>query len=135
MSLSLEDSEREMRLLREKTGRGNWDFIVKKLNRERIAPGREKRENFPPSEYWRLYAKQRGVCPGFGVPAHDLPNPPVYPAVHVDHRNPGKLKGFNAKHNLQLLCAECNGRKSSKPISQQAKETGRTYTELLGDEV
>lgn len=129
MSLSLEDSERRMRALREETGRGNWDFVTAKFRRERLRiQGREAREHFAPSVYWNLYARQRGTCPWC---RQELEGKATDHAI--DHFDPNKAKGFNSKSNLRLLHRKCNGEKSAKSIHQQAKETGRTYTQLIGD--
>lgn len=44
---------------------------------------------------------------------------------HVDHIEPRKLGGGNARRNLQLACDTCNGRKSAKDPIIFAQELGR----------
>lgn len=118
-----------LRLIRASAGYSRFSHSYQMLNRERIEPGREKHQQFPPTEYQRLFGKQGGVCPGYKVPPHAL----LIPATknHVDRIDPHAKRGYNDKRNRQLLCPDCNKRKSSKDLLQQSRETGETIAQIV----
>ena len=126
--MSYDTCYEELKALRVKHGTSQFDYAVKKLMRERIDSGRDKREKFPKSMYQKLFDTQKGICPGYDTPPHPLTIPAV--KNEIDHIDPDRID-FNHRTNLQLLCVDCNRRKSSKSIAQQAKETGRPYTRIL----
>ena len=128
--MNLSETIEALKAIREKSGYSNFLFAVKKLNRERLqTQGREKRKPPTKKEFQELYVKQGGICPGYNVPEHPLPK--NRSMVAVDHIN-AERTDFNAASNKQLLCQDCNGRKSSKSMLKQSKETGKSFTEILG---
>jgi len=128
--MTLPETISALRELRAKSGYSKFEIAVKTLNRERVNPEREKRQRFPPQEYDRLYGKQRGICPGYGVPEHPFEGSAR--DQHIDHIDSQRTHGYNAKSNRQLLCGPCNLRKSSKSIYAQSKHSGRPFTDIIG---
>lgn len=124
--LSLAETESALREIRRLAGYANFDAIVKKLNRERVNPEREKRKRFPKSTYQRLFDKQRGICP-------DCDKPLDIPAVrnHIDHISPEE-ENFNGSSNLRLIHPGCNLRKGARSVYDHAKRTGRSFEQIIG---
>jgi hypothetical protein len=116
----------DLKALRIKYGTSEFDFSVKKLMRERVNSDRDKRIKFPNSLYQKKFDRQGGICAcGCGerliVPAR---------SNHMDHCDPNRTD-LNHSSNLQLMLPVHNLRKSSKPIQQQSKESGKPFTELI----
>lgn len=123
--MTLPETKQALREIRERAGYGNFDRAVMALNRERVNPQRDKRQKFPPRKYQQLFDKQRGWCP---ICVERLLVPARRNAI--DHIDPNR-QDFNHTSNLQLLHPQCNLRKSSKSIQEQAKENGKTFREIL----
>jgi len=125
--LSLSDTIKALRSLREQAGYGNFQQAVKTLNRERLQnTGREKRRRLPPARYQELFDHQDGKCAW----CNELL---LIPAKRndADHINPDR-QDLNHWKNWQLLHPKCNKEKSAMTIQEQAKHTGKTFQEIVG---
>jgi 5-methylcytosine-specific restriction endonuclease McrA len=125
----LEERQQILEGLREEWGYGDFDEIIRRMNRQRLQSNRtEERKTFTWSMYTRLNEKQRGVCPwcekDLKVVKSEKRN------LHIDHINPNQ-GAFNNPKNLQLLHASCNLAKSAMTMQEQSKHTGKTVEELL----
>lgn len=124
-SLTITETESALREIRRLAGYANFDAVVRKLNRERVNPEREKRKRFPKSLYQVLYDRQKGMCPlcneHLRVPATQN---------EVDHIDPNR-EDLNHKTNLQLAHPGCNRSKSAESIYEQAKKSGRGFADIV----
>ncbi len=120
--------KRTLRDLQAQEGYSKFFRVVKELIRERVNPEREKREKYSKSQRQKMFDRQKGICPICREPL----NIPAYSSTNeVDHIDPHR-EDFGHRSNLQLVHADpCNSSKSSKSVPEQAKESGRTYTEIL----
>lgn len=106
--------------------RSEFRMAVKRLGRERLAPGeREKRKPLTRSQRAHLYAQQDGMCDRCTVSfrLRDLTD---------DHFIPISKGGTNALTNRRLVCKKCNSQKSDADPLQESKRTGQTVTQQLG---
>lgn len=86
------------------------DVTSKKGIYEYILSGKEKLLNireFKPSEKRSAYEKQQGVCPLCGD-HYDFED------MHADHIKPWSRGGKTVADNCQMLCTQCNIKKSNK---------------------
>jgi 5-methylcytosine-specific restriction endonuclease McrA len=116
----------DLKALRTKYGTSIYDDAVKKINRERLQDGAErKRRAYPRRVRVDLYLKQNALCP-----ICDERMDANLRLLHVDHIDPDR-QDWNHSSNLQLVHASCNLHKSSKSLQQQSKESGRTVADIL----
>jgi hypothetical protein len=71
-----------------------------------------KRKNPPARVRKAVFHRDRGHCVICGKDQSGLMDSQVAP--HLDHIVPLELGGLNDLSNMQLLCAECNGRKGDR---------------------
>ena len=62
---------------------------------------------FPPKIAENVYKKQHGICPGCGCHFQDQHD------MQADHIKPWSKGGFTDEDNCQMLCADCNNKKSN----------------------
>lgn len=127
--LTLQEAAQIASAVRDSTGWGNWDHLSKRMNRQRVHPGREKRKQPSKSVKQRLYDRQEGMCAW--CPGKELQRL-IIPANRneADHFNPHR-QDFNAQDNWVLLLPECNRIKGSTPLIELARRTGITLPELI----
>jgi 5-methylcytosine-specific restriction endonuclease McrA len=121
----------ELVSLRTKYGTSTFDFVLKKLARQRLESRgiRPERTRFKWSDVRRLYAKQRGICP-----VCDNPMPLVRGELEIDHIDPSRVDGFNSDSNRQVAHKYCNRSKGADSIAEQSKSSGKPFTEILAPE-
>lgn len=84
------------------------------INKSYSAKRRGAKGSYLSSDIIDIHKRQNGLC----VYCETILNE----RFHVDHIIPIKLGGENNKHNLQILCSQCNVRKSSyNPLSYERK--------------
>jgi len=117
--------------IRDEVGYSLFWREVKSLSRERLddKDNRQKRKHFPWSKYVSLYKKCRGICAWC-----EGAMPLIKGEINLDHKDPN-AEDFNGDANLQVLHSSCNKQKNAMSIADQAKHSGKTYTELLEPEV
>jgi 5-methylcytosine-specific restriction endonuclease McrA len=62
---------------------------------------------FKPALINKMYLKQHGICPACGCHFSDVQD------MEGDHIKPWSKGGFTDEDNLQVLCADCNGKKKA----------------------
>jgi len=109
--------------------RSEWDRALKVIRNRRIATDRPERIHLSLAERNKLFLRYGGRC----HICKELIDPRS--RWHVDHVN-AHLTGdeYNAERNLAPSHEHCNLEKSSKSIDQLSRESGKTYTELIGEE-
>ena len=106
--------------------RSEFRSAVKRLGRERLAPGeRERRKPLSRSQRMKLYAEQSGRCARCKVPFMII-------ALTDDHYIPIVKGGTNALSNRRLVCKKCNSEKSDADPFTESKRTGQSITQQLG---
>lgn len=123
----MSELEQKLRALRTEHGYGEFDAVIRKLNRERVSKNRPQREHFPKATYQKLFDRQQGMCV-CGCEEHLL-----VPAKrnHVDHFDAHEVVTFNAFTNLRLLLPSHNLAKSSKSVEQLSKEGRGTTVDMI----
>lgn len=121
-TVNIVELEKELRRIRDEAGWGNFDYVIKKLMRERVNPEREKRKQPSPAKKQKWFDRQHGICAcGCGgallIPAR---------LNHADHFNPDDTQDFNGMRNMRLLLPQHNLEKSDRTPHEVAKQTGRT---------
>ena len=116
----------ELILLRGKYGTSQFDHAVKSLMRQRLdAPGRPKRIHVSLNARWKMYRRQKGICPLCNTEM--APDEKLWDVDHIEPDSPN----YNGKDNLWLTHASCNRSKGAKSLIEMAKETGATINEIL----
>ena len=111
--------------LRKLHGTSAFDNAVKQLMRERLdAPGRPKRAHVSLNARWKMYRRQKGICPL--CEKEMLPDEKTWDVDHivVDGTN------FNDRANMWLTHQSCNRAKGAKSLLELSKESGRNRTVL-----
>ena len=70
--------------------------------------------SFPQKIKEKVYAKQHHICPACGCIFHDIKD------MEADHIVPWSKGGFTDEDNCQMLCADCNNKKSANEHFGQA---------------
>lgn len=86
------------------------DVTNKKGIYEYLLDGKEKHlsiREFKPSEKRSAYEKQKGICPLCGERF-------AMEEMHADHIKPWSMGGKTVADNCQMLCTQCNIKKSNK---------------------
>ena len=115
----------ELIALRTKHGTSELDQAIRKYNRSRLSVERpEKRKPVPRSWKIEAYAKQGGKCPR--CKGHfDIRE------MEADHIVPLAGGGQNKRHNIQMLCRECNRSKGANSLFRESKLGHGTVLEQL----
>lgn len=86
------------------------DVTNKKGVFEYLLDGKEKHlsiRDFKPSEKRSAYEQQKGICPLCGEHFE-------FEEMHADHIKPWSKGGKTVADNCQMLCTQCNIKKSNK---------------------
>jgi 5-methylcytosine-specific restriction endonuclease McrA len=120
--------ESELRKLRVRYGYGTFDYIIKKLARERLQVNADDRprRKYRWSEYMRMYQEQKGKCPLCTEPLLALRG-----WLAMDHINPNLTNPeFDARSNRQVVHPDCNSRKAARSLLAQSKRSAKTIRQL-----
>lgn len=117
----------ELKMMRTRYGTSNFDHAIKLLMRERLdAPGRPQRIRVSLNARWKMYRRQKGICP-----LCNQEMPPDEKLWDVDHIEPTS-ENFNGKDNLWLCHSSCNRSKGARSLNDLAKSSGTTVEQYLG---
>jgi len=115
----------ELKAIFDRYPRSEFRAAVKRLGRERLAPGeREKRNRLTPSQRLKLYARQNGDC------ARCFDSFTIR-QLSDDHIVPISKGGTNHMLNRRLVCKKCNSQKSDADLFKESKRTGQSIANLF----
>ena len=119
------DCYQELLALRTKHGTSELDRAIKKYNRSRLETDKpEKRRAVPRSWKIEAYAKQGGKCARCREP-FDIRE------MEADHIIALAQGGQHKRHNIQMLCRECNRSKGANSLFRESKLGYGTVLEQL----
>ncbi len=120
----------ELDQLRETYGTSAFDEALRILSRRRLEGLRTaKRRRFKwPTDYKKLYDKQKGICPKCNREMAFIRG-----SIEIDHFDP-LAQDFNDESNLRVMHAGCNSSKGADSVYQQALKSCKTVLQVISEQ-